>query len=275
MKPSKIFQVTLVLFSLLSTTLAVHPALGESVPSVPQFTLQFINGSYTIPPTYSTNPYTGVTVMTSPGSTVQNQSIDVVILNQPFTPFYDGNQTNQLYYNIRCKGHYEQFASDTDLGPHGIGDVQASSSSTTVVSFNIEGWGIPVGGQVDFEVQAFIGYTYYNEGECYTANVVTVGESAWSNTQTITIGNGNATSSPAPYEPTPMPTLYTNYSGYFSTPPPATPTPAPLLPGAQGGVPLVSGLNWQETALIAMAAAIAVLVGVLVSAIKWRRAPCN
>jgi hypothetical protein len=183
-----------------------------------------------------------------------------------------------LYYNIRCKGHYEQFTSDTDLGPHGIGDVQASSSSTTVVSFNIEGWGVPVGGQVDFEAQAFTGYTYFNGGECYTVNVVTVGESAWSNTQTITIGNGNGNatnSGPAPYEPTPTPTPYPNYPSNFSTSPPTTPTSAPILPEAQGGVPFGSGLNWQEAALIAMAAAIAVLVGVLVSVIKWRRAPSN
>lgn len=271
MKPSKILQVTLVLLSLLSTTLAVYPAFGESAPSVPQFSLQFINGFYTVPPTYSTNPYTGETTMTSPSYTVQNQSIDVIIQNQPFTPFSNGNQTNQLYYNVRCKGHYEQFTSDTDLGPHGIGDVQASTSSTTVVSFNIEGWDVPVGGQIDFEVQAFIGYTYYNEGECYTANVVTVGESAWSNTQTITIGNV-ATSTPAPYESYPTPTPYINY---YSTPPPTTPTPAPLLPGAQKGVPFLSGFNWQDASLIAMAAAIAVLVGVLVSVIKWRRAPDN
>jgi hypothetical protein len=216
--------------------------------------------------------------MVSPGRYVDNQSIEVSILNQPFTPYSDGNHTIQLYYNIRCKGHYEEFTSNTDLGSHGIGGVAASASDDTVVSFNIVDWGIPTGGQVDFQVQAFIGYTYFNGEECFTANVVTVGESAWSDTQTITIGSqsfSNSTSAPefAP-TPTPTPTPIPYANAYNTSHSGATPTPAAIL-GLQGGLSFRSGFNLQDTALIVMAAVIAVLAGVLAAVINWRKSPSN
>jgi hypothetical protein len=265
MKTTKKFQLVLVLMLTVSVTITANLAYAQgSVPSVPQFTLQYVNSSYTTPPTYTTNPYTGQTTETSSGTYVNNETIVVTIQNQPFTPYTSGNNTNQLYYNVRCKGHFAQFTSDTDLG-NGQGGIAASTSADTVVSFDIASWGIPSGGQVDFQVQAFIGYTYYNEGECFTANVVTVGESAWSNTQTITIGTGAVSTS------TPSPPVYTSTPSP-SAPPPTqfqSPTATPIPPGAQKGI---LGSDWQQTALIVMAVAIAVLVIALAAVILHKTA---
>ncbi len=278
MKPIKIFQVMIVLALMISTAIMADSAHAQSPPSVPQFTLQYVDNSYYVAPTYSTNPYTGETQVSSPGYTVQNRSLEMIIQNQGFSSYFDGNNTIQLYYNIRCKGHYEQFQSNTDLGSHGIGNVAASNSYQTIVSFNIDSWGVPVGGQVDFQVQAFIGYTYFNEGACFTQDVVTVGESAWSPIETYIMGSGTtSTSTPSPYVFNPTPTQapynpFTNYTNPYTNP---TRTPTSIGTGAHGSVPFVSQLNWQEAALIVMAAVIAILLGILVSVIRWRKAAAN
>ncbi len=276
MEPAKKFQLILVLVLTVSVTLTTNLAYAQaSAPSVPQFTLQYVNSSYTTAPTYTTNPYTGQTTETSPGSYVDNQTIVVTIQNQPFTPFIDSSgNTSQLYYNIRCKGHFEQFTSDTDLGSYGQGGILVSTSPDTVVSFDIASWGIPSGGQVDFQVQAFIGYTYYNEGECFTANVVTLGESAWSNTETITIPKGavsTSTSSPTGYTPTPSPTSYTStQSNSTSTPSPfQNPTATPIQVSSIGGV---LKFNWQQIAVLIMAVVIAVLAVALALAMRRKGA---
>lgn len=275
MKPIKKSQLLIVVTLTLLATLITYPVRAQnSTPAVPQFSLQYIDGSYYVPPTYTTNQYTGVTTMATAGYTVTNQTIDVTIQNQPFTPYSLANGTTiQLLYNVRCKGHYAQFTSDTDLGSYGIGDVQASTSATTVVSFNINDWGVPSGGQVDFQVQAFIGYNYFNEGECFTQNVVVDGESSWSNTQTITIGSesSSTTNSSTPFLPSyPTPTPYATYNP-TPTPSPAYPTTAPIQLNSKGAPFALGGFDWQETALIVMVAVTAILVGVLVAVLKWRK----
>jgi hypothetical protein len=251
---------------------------------VPQFSVQYVNSYYTIPPVYTTNPYNGQTTEEVPSRTVDNSSLLLTIQNQPFTPYFDGNNTINLYYNIRCKGHYEQYTSNTDLGSHGEGGIEASSGPTTVVSFDVQDWGVPIGGQIDFAVQAFIGYTYNNEEGCFTAQVVTVGESAWSNTETIALGYNtitvSSTSEPAPTPiPTPAPTPSSNYtnefvntSPYVTAFPSVTPTLKPIEPNTQEGIPFRgSSVNWEDIILIVMAAVIAVLIGSLVAVAKWRR----
>ena len=259
MEPDKISPLLIIIILVASATLMAKPTYAESAPSVPEFTVQYIDQSYNIPPTYGTNPYTGQTIITSPGSQVDNQTIVVTIKNQPFTPYLDSqNNTIQLYYNIRSKGHFENFTSDTDLGSNGLSGVAASSSSTTVVSFDVANWGVPVGGQIDFQIQAFIGYTSYNAEQCYTANVVTLGESSWSNIQTITVGSGSATTSTLPPTPTPYP-IMTSPPVQTQT---ATPTTTPIQPSEQKVV--LPGFDWEQIALIVMAVVIAVLVVAIV-----------
>ena len=279
MKTAKIISLLLVLALTVSvpTIASLASTHAQTAPSVPQFTLQFINGDYYVPPAYGTNPYTGQTTMTRSGYQVENRTIEMTIYNQPYTPTNSGNTTNKLYYNVRVKGHYENLTSDSDTGTYGQRGLAASSASYTTVTFNVQNWGIPNGGQVDFQVQAFIGYTYYNEGECYSSNIVTVGESNWSNIQTMTFLNGTATlTSTSQALPTPYPTLtptpyqypyYTAAPGQQnSTNPTPIPTATAIPPNEQKGV--LPGFDWEQTALVVMAFVIAVLVVCLV-VVTW------
>ena len=93
-----------------SSLIMVETASAQSIPkpSVPEFTLTFVDHPYDVPPKYSTDPYTGKNVTTQDGYRAQNRSIEVIIINQPFTPYEDSNG-NQIYlfYNVSIKGHYE------------------------------------------------------------------------------------------------------------------------------------------------------------------------
>ena len=271
MKPSKISQVLLVFILMALTSFIAYPAGAQSAPSAPLFTVQYVDHSYDIPPTYGTNPYTGQTTITNYGSHVDNRTVDVTIQNPPFTPYIYGNHTMQLYYDIRCKGHFENFTSDTDLGSHGMRGITASNSVYTTVSFAIQYWNVPIGGQIDFQIRSVVGYTYYNTGACFTDYSNTVAESDWSNTQTITIGNATSPiwtpSIPTPTAPpNPIPTATSS-----STSNPYLPI-TPVQPNAQSGFQL-PGYSSLQTALIVLAVVIAILAGALVSVIRWRRVP--
>jgi hypothetical protein len=183
-------------------------------PSIPEFTLKLVDNSYDVPTTYSTDPYTGQTI-THPATHVDNRSIEVTIKNQPFTAISVNEGSSSwlvdFYYNVRVKGHY---ADDwIALYPPADIPLKPSNSDYTTVSFLItQGYsleaynaitdsydarlnGLPANAQIDFQVEAMIGYvsrttefaSWHFSGE----------ESGWSNTQTITI--------PESQTPTPSP----------------------------------------------------------------------
>jgi hypothetical protein len=163
---------------------------GTTKPSNPQFTLQYADHSYDVPPTYKTDPYTGKTEVDRSGYHVDNRTIDVTITNQPFTSFSQNGNDTVLYYYIRHKGHFEEWTEDSSINYPGV--IQTSNTGNTVVSFSLEYWNIPIGGQVDFQVRAVIGYSYSHEpAYCGDSSnsFVTIGESNWSTTQTITSGS--------------------------------------------------------------------------------------
>jgi len=66
-----------------------------SKPSVPEFTVKFVNASYSVT---TTNPYTGL----EETELISNNKIEITINNQPF-----GYSDFQIYYNIRVKPHFE------------------------------------------------------------------------------------------------------------------------------------------------------------------------
>ena len=73
-------------------------------PAVPEFTLSFVDNSYDVPTTSSTDPYTGQ-VVTHQGYHVQQADLVMTIKNQPLVYQYNGS----FYYNINLKGHYAQW----------------------------------------------------------------------------------------------------------------------------------------------------------------------
>jgi hypothetical protein len=65
-------------------------------PSVPEFTVKFVNASYTVT---TTNSYTGV----DENEQVSNNSVEITITNQPFS-----HQDYQICYNVRVKPRFEE-----------------------------------------------------------------------------------------------------------------------------------------------------------------------
>jgi hypothetical protein len=210
-----------------SSLIMAKPAFAQiPKPSVPEFTVKFIDASYYTPTTYSIDPYTGKNV-THPSYYVANKTIIVSIKNQPFVSTYDssGGWNTSLLYNIRIKGHFTENWTNLYL----VDDLPAKSNSDyTVFSYvseqpNCENTYIlgdimtdfPAGAQVDFQVEAMNGYVHRvfnpnatNQLEMYPYEF-TGEESGWSNTQTITINTNDATTlftSPSPSSPTPTPT---------------------------------------------------------------------
>lgn len=179
-------------------------------PSVPEFTVALVDSSYDVPTTYSIDPYTGENV-THTGYHVERTSIEVKIKNQPFTPYeiqdsYGNNWTINFFYNIRIKGHFSE--NWIELYNPSDGYLTQSDSQYTIISYV---WGgdadtimgtkmikLPAGGQVDFQVEAMIGYVSRSGNPPWYPWVFTGETSGWSNTQTITIGESQTpTTSPA------------------------------------------------------------------------------
>jgi len=81
----------------------------NTIPSVPEFTVRYVDRSYDTVPTYEVDQYTGKTVIAKPSEHVDNRTVEITIKNQAFTPFTDdsGNEIN-LFYDVRYKGSFGQ-----------------------------------------------------------------------------------------------------------------------------------------------------------------------
>lgn len=99
-RASKGFTLILILILTIASLslLMVKPVFTQSIPtpSVPQFTVKFLNASYSVT---TTNPYTGV----NETNQITNNSIEITINNQVFD-----NSNYQIFYNIRTKPHFAE-----------------------------------------------------------------------------------------------------------------------------------------------------------------------
>jgi hypothetical protein len=208
---SKLVTFLFIAVLLLSGLVVVEAVSAQSVPtpSVPEFTVEFFDNSYDVPASYEIDSYTGENV-TVEGYHVENKTIQLTIKNQPHSSSYD------YYYNVRVKGHFSGiwhvlFSSDDSP--------EMSGSEFTVITFSSSGDDVfrnidsvdfeaPSGGEVDFQVQAFVGYyesDYWGWSGGWVFETV---ESSWSTTQTLAIPE-NQTQTPSPEPtPTPSPTPY-------------------------------------------------------------------
>lgn len=234
--------------------IVVQSSLEQSVakPTIPQFTVNFINATYNVT---TLNRYTGENTTQQ----IDNNSIEIIIRNQPFTPYYDSssNSTILLYYNIRMKGHFDQnwtnlYASNDESG---LPTASVNSEYTTFsypshsYSNSPDGYFLgdifeqfPNNAQVDFQVEAMIGYVQGNatgNGVPYDWGVFSfIGqESGWSNTQTINVSYNSTPDNSSTIEtnPTTPNQSANNTTGKFS-------------------------LNWVEIAIVALLSIIAVLL---------------
>jgi hypothetical protein len=182
---SKTSALMLILFIALSslTVLALQPANAQSIPtpSVPQFTVQFVNASYGIT---TTNPYTGQ----NQTQQISNSSIQITITNQNNYALLNFAGDYHIFYGVRMSPHFE---SDwrvldglsylpsspgtpnayyiTDLSFQSIGNYTVITFPVTPTdsedsAYNVGALSaIPYNGQIDFQVEALVGHnsTYW------------------------------------------------------------------------------------------------------------------
>jgi hypothetical protein len=186
---SKTSALALILFIALPSLmiLALEPAAAQTIPppSVPQFTVQFVNSSYGVT---TTNPYTGQ----NQTQQVSNCTIQITITNQNNYALLNSTGDYHIFYGLRMSPHFENDWTElgglsylasapgtngnspcayyiTDLTFQSIGNytvitlpVTPTDSSGSV--FNV--WAlsaIPYNGQIDFQVEALVGHnsTYW------------------------------------------------------------------------------------------------------------------
>lgn len=223
--------VGLVIIILLATTnvtiFGVTAVQSISKPSIPEFTLKFVDYSYDIPIEYGIDQYTGQTVVTKSGQHIDNRTIEITIKNQPFNNYTDplsGKEIN-LFYNIRYKGMFTEnwtemyggtgkmitYSMDSAIAQNGY-PTQAYGSQYTKILFPLSD-NIPNNVEMQFQVEALEGYTNKHVQDARIIfsiiDYTFAGQkSGWSNTQTIKIGEfSSSTSNPTPpIEPQPTST---------------------------------------------------------------------
>jgi hypothetical protein len=184
---SKSLALILILIMTISSLslLIVKPAFAQSIPTplVPEFTVKFM-GTFSIPLSGYSLP-----------------SVNITIKNQLFTPYTDqhGNKIN-LYYIIQWKENSSNSWQQDEL------PLPESNSDYTLLPLALIRSGLPPpSGQVDFQVEAVIGFTTYVQGSVpqgeYIPPTYTGEFSGWSNTQSIIVTSTPHSSSTSAYIP--------------------------------------------------------------------------
>jgi hypothetical protein len=199
------------------------PALAQfPTPSVPEFTVQPVGPSYTVPTTYSLNQSSGQ-IVAQIGYNAKYSYVEITIKNQPFTPYSNASigQNILLYYNVQIKDDDQGWV---DLYNPEDGYPTQSDSAYTNISipvYGVQNVGImiPVGTQTDIQVEAMIGYVSRVLNPNANGNQLdmfpwefTGQTSGWSKTQTVTLPadiplSPTATPSSSTSTLTPTPTL--------------------------------------------------------------------
>jgi hypothetical protein len=183
-------------------------------PSVPEFTVRYLDYSHDVPPVYGVDQYTGKTVITKEGYHVNNRTVEFTIKNQPFTSYIGASGNNiELYYNFRFKGYYGNEWSYYPFKPDGYstipygmltGDLSPklfpSNTDYTSISINLDillsissgytgSFSFPSDGQMEFQTQALVGHVGYEASGLIAGSYYTFrGETSnWSETQIITL----------------------------------------------------------------------------------------
>jgi hypothetical protein len=211
---SKQLTVCLIVVLAIFSQLMITPVYAQSVPkpSVPQFTVSYVDMSYDVPATTTTSidPYTGnKTITTHEGYRVNSQKITLTVKNQPFAT-HIGNNTYHLCYDVITKGHFEE-GNWKDVYEHHdfvttLG-LEQSAGEYTTISFQRS---YPPNSQIDIQVMAMIfhegqGIIWENLATYETVNGYVYDiTSDWSQIQTLNLADGSSTVSDVP---TPTPTV--------------------------------------------------------------------
>ena len=199
-KTFTLFLIIIVAVSCL-TLLMVKPASAQTIPqpSVPQFTVKYVDLSYDVPTTTSIDQYNGQTI-TNQGYHVENRTIQLIIKNQPFTSYIQDRENMSFYYNVREKGAYAENWTTLFRPDNYYYWTQSNTGYTTFVYLIDQNappfWDELVsGGTVDFQVQAMIGYASRTIG--FASWYFNGTESDWSPTQTVAIPASSISPTPS------------------------------------------------------------------------------
>jgi hypothetical protein len=231
MHASKIFPLLFIVTIAASSFVIFQSANAQTVPkpSVPEFTLSYVDNSRDIAPTYDVDTYTGKTVMTHEGYHVQSISVTMTIKNQVFNQYTDNNDhAVRLYYKIGSKGHFGNTWTNYSVyyiqvnGDFSSRYLEPSNDLTTTVTFGLSGnndsahfdINVPLKneGQIDFRILSYTAYYVVVKDEPNPFNIrypyhdeyTIVEESAWSTVQVLDIPSGITSYSPTS-EPTQIP----------------------------------------------------------------------
>jgi hypothetical protein len=203
-------RLALLLIMLMTTSslalLMVKPANAQTstpmpTPSVPSFTVKFVDASYDVPTTTSIDQYTGKSV-TNQGYHVENKTIVLSIDNRPFRSYLHNNPPT-FFYNVRAKGAFAQ--NWTELYSANAGYLMPSNSDYTVIAR-----GLPTPeGQIDYQVQAMAGGVMRISPRFSSGDEFIGVTSSWSFTQSVTIpaSSDSPTPTPLPSQPSVSPTI--------------------------------------------------------------------
>jgi hypothetical protein len=288
----KVKKLTLLLVLVLVSSGAAFVSSGQaqtsvSKPAVPQFSLQVVDYSYDVPTSYYTDPYTGQQVA-NPGYHVADIRVEGKIKNQPFSPYIipNPNATSRsnadlnidFYYSIRYKGHFGDEwrqldgTRDVDFLKQNYGSEYSNFTATRYNAFEFQ-----EGSQIDFQVKAVIGFETWGFVATFPYRMLNGEDSGWSNTLSVTISQNTTAITNAfasSIDSSSYPILTLPQSSPTTTPTPATSTPSPvsehtITPNAQNPqTNMLTGANWEQTAIIALAAAVAVLSIVLFAVLR-------
>ena len=259
-KPTLALIVLLAISSLIIAEIA--NAQTTPKPTVPEFSLKYLVTQFTIPPYSTINPYTGENQTLSPGYTGYRRSVEISVINQPYSPYIntDGDYI-QLYYNVSLKGHYGDIWAHYPDSTY-LNLFNASASAKTVIEVSLEPYpSIPDDSLLDFRLQAIIGHYNYEttlSGAKYVTGFTAFETSDWSNTQTVTLsGSSISAATPNPTSPTTStPTI---------TP---TPTVTPTAPDTNGN--FTNSITLPLDVLIIIIAVV-VFLAVALSVLLFRR----
>ena len=209
-------SLSLIAILAVSSLMMVESASAQSIPkpSVPEFTLEYVEHPYDVPPTYGIDQYTGKTIVTQAGYHVENKSVEISIRNQENSVLYN-NTVYGFYLDVRVKGH---FGTDWKwiFSPDGSRNNRQGQADGqyTIFSYTISPH---YGSKLDFQVERSMGHLekvwvplhpLYPDYGSYEEEVFKIDETSWSNIQTISIPDGSVSVSTSPTpNPTPTPSV--------------------------------------------------------------------
>jgi hypothetical protein len=231
-------RVSMVILTFILVTASLLLASAQSIPkpSTPEFTVKFVDRSYTVEESSHINQFTGE-LEVFPAHRVLNYTVELAIKNQQIAPAMVSGGNAEFRYDVNVKGRFAQNWTIMYLEFEGP---KSSSSDYTLITYELvlsptypeqgvqlRGFdfrsntitGIPPNSQLDFRVRAMYGAMHrsYNPNETLQILMfpwVFTGESSgWSSTQTITIPAFSTTSPTLPPDSTPSP--YNTYPSTF------------------------------------------------------------